>query len=1000
MLYLKLLGKALRLRPNTSLNMEVVNPLLTDGIQDSHSMPVEVPVEGNELQLGHVHQLALAQRTLVLPGAEAGHNGLPLHSGSLTVTASDPKSVRTTLSAEAFVVLMGDTKLRKALQYLVVDMLVQSGSIAQHVVDQNALVAAMPPGADDTGWTHFFPLYSNPELYGSENPSWYPSASDYDATKAYQVDELITFYPPGPVRRGRRYQCIIATSAGQSPITGASKWKELADGLANVMDPVTGEPKPNTVDGNYYALVPWWRLRYLVLKTLEHFGVEAAGDAFLPGGPLGAKSMYVVGNNVPLDAEQRNGYLRASQNSALTFTEGSDWRQFRLPAQNDSTDGNEDADDMWDPVTSMFTPPTAGTYQFILQFTVNFSTAAHMVVVARLNDGSGFNNGLPPRTRGTVYTEALGIGVHQRTIEFALTFSPAQVGVPIYFSVFGAADNSVVWPATSAHSYTGCVLRAWKTVTDGINTFRSLIQVADHAPDWTAAEFLDRVADTFNLEVVPDMERRVVYFNRRQELLSNVAANTTHHRRLMKDVELDHGRRTKGVRFAWPVDLGEQVATRSMRRAIDVDFEEELTAPPSLQQYVVVRSTRRLYVSRYSPGSGVAWEPRGYLIPEALQGEEAGARQISPEFTPVHMAEIGLDEDRFLVPLVEEAGNSSFFGGAANEGKAWLAIANGYSRGAEGAAYVTATSWGRVYDADVQQPVSLMLEAEEDGPANHWDRYHRKWWQLITTAEAVTGDLLVDHSFLRGSAWRRFLVDHHQTYLVEKMPVVYGSTRGPLVSKSAYLLRVNMPESETVRLPFLCTGPGYMSLVVSGTGALNVSSTSGFYTIRHPDDTTSTHASDETVDGLEPGNYCLWASDADAELMEDTITYVGLGDGVSEAVMAGLADAPLTNVTLLYTNIVELVLPEAPTLTSLDVQHNALLTSITLPTTHAMNSVLLGVNALTEAAVDAVLANLVANATDNGMVTMNLGTNAPPSAAGLADKATLEGRGWTVTVNT
>ncbi len=56
-------------------------------------------------------------------------------------------------------------------------------------------------------------------------------------------------------------------------------------------------------------------------------------------------------------------------------------------------------------------------------------------------------------------------------------------------------------------------------------------------------------------------------------------------------------------------------------------------------------------------------------------------------------------------------------------------------------------------------------------------------------------------------------------------------------------------------------------------------------------------------------------------------------------------------------------------------------------------------NALTEAAVDAILAVLVTNGLSDGSCDLSGGTNAPPSGTGLANKAVLEGLGWTVTVN-
>ena len=57
-------------------------------------------------------------------------------------------------------------------------------------------------------------------------------------------------------------------------------------------------------------------------------------------------------------------------------------------------------------------------------------------------------------------------------------------------------------------------------------------------------------------------------------------------------------------------------------------------------------------------------------------------------------------------------------------------------------------------------------------------------------------------------------------------------------------------------------------------------------------------------------------------------------------------------------------------------------------------------NALIEAAVDRVLTSLDTAGESNGYVNLSGGTNAAPSATGLSAKSNLEGRGWTVTVNT
>lgn len=55
--------------------------------------------------------------------------------------------------------------------------------------------------------------------------------------------------------------------------------------------------------------------------------------------------------------------------------------------------------------------------------------------------------------------------------------------------------------------------------------------------------------------------------------------------------------------------------------------------------------------------------------------------------------------------------------------------------------------------------------------------------------------------------------------------------------------------------------------------------------------------------------------------------------------------------------------------------------------------------ALTQTAVNNILIALAANVIDNGYIDLTGGTNAIPGASGLAAKATLEGRGWDVDVN-
>lgn len=87
---------------------------------------------------------------------------------------------------------------------------------------------------------------------------------------------------------------------------------------------------------------------------------------------------------------------------------------------------------------------------------------------------------------------------------------------------------------------------------------------------------------------------------------------------------------------------------------------------------------------------------------------------------------------------------------------------------------------------------------------------------------------------------------------------------------------------------------------------------------------------------------------------------------------------------------------------SLRIRNNTSLQTLSLPVLVPNNGCIFNFqgNALNQASVDGILARCVANAGYvSGQVLLAGGTNSAPSAGGLADKATLIGRGVTVTTN-
>lgn len=140
------------------------------------------------------------------------------------------------------------------------------------------------------------------------------------------------------------------------------------------------------------------------------------------------------------------------------------------------------------------------------------------------------------------------------------------------------------------------------------------------------------------------------------------------------------------------------------------------------------------------------------------------------------------------------------------------------------------------------------------------------------------------------------------------------------------------------------------------------------------------------------------------------MTTIDLSDFTGLTGFFAAEGSAITNITIPSTVLTYFNAVDCTSLTSVDVSAGALNLSVTLSGCTAMTTLAVpnpwepgdafdgfGL-ALSESSVDGVLVALAASTADNGTVTLN-GANAIPSATGLAAKATLEGRGWTVTVS-
>jgi hypothetical protein len=805
MLHLSAKGTPLLLPAAANASVEYKNPKLSDGIEDDYTLPMDLPVEGNEVALGHVHEQHLRDRLLELRPATLEHQGAPLHQGTLQVLGSTPDTIRASFSAQGFASLLKGVKLRTALAGNTIDTVATHGGLVEHA---KAVTMVSTPHE-----SHCFPLHTNKSLYGSANPHWQPSASAWSDSQAYAVDALVLWTEYTPVRRDWAYQCIDATTAGQSPETHPAKWRRVVFGVVNSYDADAEAYDENDSTGNFYAMVPWFRYDWVVRKALQYLGLEARGDWFRDH----ATKTLLLPNATALDAEARVGEWAARQTDPVTHEPGD--YPARLPLDDDTTAPYVDPEDHYDPTALTFEVDAAGVHRFRVYVQATFSSPDQLALsVRRASDDS---LALGPEGFPAVQATTVSSTTHAHLFEFSVLFEAGDVGEDFYL----CAEAFNAGPFMAESTLANCWAASWQVSGAGVNNFQTVIDPAWHVPDIGLGEFLEAVASTFGVELVPELESSAVYLNIKERVLRPNTPEGSNERnrsqrtldisdRLCGPVEMDHQRRLKGVRMSWPLnDAVQDEPVDSERRPV-VDLESEAQAPNGPRQHCWVRSTRKLLRSVFDESTNTyVWQHQGYLLPARAVGETEDASELQPPIKPLPMEDIWVDGRRLLVPVLDQAGRSSFF--ATDSDSTDLHVCHNYgpvAAGEDEALYPAAGSWGM--DAQAAPRWSLLLNEQPTGDyPDFWDHYHNRWWSALVRAVPVTLDLLLDHEFLRDRQRRNDLLHiHGHDHLMEALPVDYRNSLAPLVSRGAYLRRL-VPEgfgsvgAKVYEAPCLHCGP-------------------------------------------------------------------------------------------------------------------------------------------------------------------------------------------------
>lgn len=799
-LHARIDGEALALPAGASVQMELLNPLLQDTLQEEESTPLAVPAEGNERLLEHVHHLPLSTRTLVRSGGELGHGGLPLHPGDWHVLSSDEREVRLAFLREGFVRLTKGLKLPDCLKNELIDL-------TDELLNQSISLKHRPTYAN--GGKCQFPMFYAPNLYPSDaRPLWMRTGSAWNDTQAYAVDDLVQFTERDDVERTDLWQCIVTTSAGESPATHPSKWRRTAQGIVNAWDRTANDFYFNTEGNEFYAFVPWFYLKWVLKKALEHIG-------YVPRGTWWDDTTFdeqSLGNTTTIDAptETESDSIFYVQQTGTTYFSGTWFEWMHLTADAESPAPYQDLSGLWDSSTGEFIPDAEGTWAFNVRTRAISAPAGALARLYIRREGSE-SYWLVPGMAWVIPYDPVAVGqavtgpngeVTMRTGN--IPFGTDDVGVRFQFHLRISQNGE--WPVDGQDGVTGTRIRGWLLGEEpGVPVNDVFVYPHRHVPDVELAGFIQAVADAYNLEWYADSTSRTVWLNSREQVL----ARRDHERteasaRAVGSVELDHERRTTGMVLSWGIDTtNEADSAASVAEAMST---EDLPPPISLGDSAVLTSTREYLKARFDYDEGLFyWVTAGYRVPDYVQGDEATATTVGPAMVPVHMVRKMLDGKEYIMPWIDAQGTSAWFHCEGERDTVWISMHHpAKSHDGTVTGVPCARSWHYGWNSADTGPASLLWDGTEEVPGLV-QRQWANWITMLLEAEPVTRDLLLDHAFIRGRDWTRVLHIHGQDYLVQSMPVEYGPGEH-LVSRGAYLLRLKQAGVAATNDP--CYGAG------------------------------------------------------------------------------------------------------------------------------------------------------------------------------------------------
>lgn len=749
-------GIPLVLFPDTSVNVQFISAALSDDLVDDFSLPFSVPRAGNEQVLGHVHDIALHERITKFEGAIMEYQGVRRKVGVLYVEQADDDRISLSFTITGFVATIRGLRLPQ--------MKLGEPILTDGVIDYAKAVNTQTWPAVPC----CFPMYYAPDFYGSENPDWNPSAPEWDITKSYVINDLVTYtteiYISGsPIRYTFVYQCIANTVA-QRPELNPDKWRRTAYGIVNHWSWTAEAFHTNSAGLNFYTISPCFYLKRILKEAFAGLGYLVRGT-FMDDARYHRLFLY---NNHPLDQGAQSAYFLAHQTGTITVS-GDVLSDSRVPGQDVVTPPNQDAAGVWDPVGMRWQCPSAGTYTLRAFVPYSIPPGSNLQVYFVRELGNVIIASQIHPTPAEIWVGYSGIST------FTFNASAGDVGQWFFFAA------KLPWGAPLLlHD---CWVEGWKNGDTVTNQFSDTIRPEEHVPDMELSQLLLDLQAIYGVQVIVDGDARVVNLDFQQPALDRAPVEMTANVR--SPISIDTTLRTKGITWSW--DPGDNPLPDLSKLTKQGEYTHYAAVPPPNGPGVwcLVLGDRRVLISKIDPG-GYAWYPSGFLFDSYTIGEDETAEERTPALAPMQSAIVGVELEEFLVPAVPDKGTSAYFTSETGRSSLLIGFYHGMQANQNGKHYPFASSFRYRMDGSLINSPELDFTSANGPVALHQQRLA----DAQVNADPITCDMEVTPDYLDGRLYERPQLIHGQRCMVISMPVTLADGRGVLIAKKVQLIKL------------------------------------------------------------------------------------------------------------------------------------------------------------------------------------------------------------------